>query len=49
VYCVAGGSEKFQDKQQFFFTELKKHHNKQSRSEIRVNASRFNLLNSVRV
>ena len=45
---LLGGSEKFQDKQMFFYNELKKHHSKQSRSEIRVNVTRFNLLNSVR-
>ena len=44
---LVGGSEKFQDKQMFFYNELKKHHNKQSRSEIEVNVTRFDFLNSV--
>ena len=42
-----GGSEKFQDKQMFFYNELKKHHSNQSRSAIRVDVTRFGLLNSV--
>ena len=52
-YCsfsiLAGGSEKFQDKQAFFYSELKSHHLKQSRHEIAVKVDRFELLESVRL
>ena len=44
---IIGGSEKFEDKQHFFFNELKKYHQKQSRSEIRVSVNRFSILDSV--
>ena len=43
-----GGSEKFQDKQNFFYSKLKEHHNRQSRNDKRVVVNRDNLLESVR-
>ena len=47
VFAFIGGSEKFQDKQEFFFSELIKHHKRQSRSEIKLTINRFDLLESV--
>ena len=46
TYCV-GGSEKFHDKQEFFFQELVKHHRRQNRNEIKLTINRFNVLESV--
>ena len=42
-----GGSEKFQDKRNFFYSQLREHHIKQSRSDKRVVVSRIDLLESV--
>ncbi len=49
IHIHAGGSEKFQDKQTFFYTELKKHHSKYSRNDLRVVISRYKLLESVSI
>ena len=47
--CVcAGGSEKFADKQQFFFSELRRHHKRHTRRETSLLVDRYNLMESVR-
>ena len=43
-----GGSEKFQDKQNFFYSKLREHHHRQNRSEKKVLVHRADLLESVR-
>lgn len=43
-----GGSEKFQDKQTFFYSKLREHHNRQSRGDKRVVINRADLLESAR-
>ncbi len=49
ISVFSGGSEKFQDKQTFFYNELKKHHSKHCRNDLRVVVSRYNVLESVSV
>lgn len=47
-----GGSEKFAEKQKFFYSELKQHHHQQdasNRSRRTITVSRFNLVETVRV
>ena len=46
---TAGGSEKFQDKQNYFYQEVKKLYSKQNRSDQKVVVMRSNLLESVSV
>ena len=49
ILCLllAGGSEKFQDKQKFFYSEVKKMRSHLTRSEIHISVSRYNLLEEV--
>ena len=42
-----GGSEKFRDKQTFFYNKLREHHKKTHRGEKKVVVSRFNLVETV--
>jgi len=42
-----GGSEKFRDKQTFFYNRLREHHKKTHRGDKKVLVSRFNLVESV--
>ena len=46
---LVGGSEKFQDKQTFFYNEVKKLRSYHTRSETNLTISRNNLLDSVRL
>ena len=46
---LVGGSEKFQDKQTFFYNEVKNLRSYHTRSEINLTISRNNLLDSVRL
>ncbi|XP_077997335.1 apoptosis-resistant E3 ubiquitin protein ligase 1-like [Glandiceps talaboti] len=41
-----GGSETFQDKQEFFFQEVRHLHNRRSRSKLTLSINRFDLLDS---
>lgn len=52
IFCFflsSGGSEKFQDKQKFFYSEVKKMRGHLTRGEINVKISRHNILEEVPV
>lgn len=48
-FLSSGGSEKFQDKQKFFYSEVKKMRGHLTRGEINVKISRHNILEEVPV